>query len=261
MAEFNNFYQRAFYYDIVFQRDVTQEVDFIVEIYRQCVGDGPHSLLDLACGPGYHARNFARRGLRAVGLDLRQEMLAFANDAAAREGVHVQWLAADMRTFQLEHPVDVIINVFDGIDCLNSNEDLVAHLRAVGANLTPAGLYFIDVTNPYYTSFNSYDHFKYRGERDGVSVEILWATNDPLVNPLTSIANTQMEIHINDHGHETVVVDMASERVLSGQEISLLAELSGVLKPIAWYGGYDFGLPFEQSPQAARMIAVLQKLS
>lgn len=260
MAEFNNFYQRAFYYDIVFNRDVTREVDFIVDVYRQHMGDGPHSLLDLACGPGYHARNFAQRGLRAAGLDLREEMLEFAQEAAQREGSSVDWIAADMRTFKLELPVDVIINVFDGIDCLNSNEDLLAHFCAVSENLTEGGLYFIDVTNPRYTSFSQYDHFRYSGERDGIAVEILWATNAPFVHPLTGISDTQMEIHINDRGEQMVVFDSARERILSGQEITLLAALSGVLKPVAWYGGYSFDVPFERCPDAARMIAVLQKI-
>jgi SAM-dependent methyltransferase len=106
-------YINAFYYDIVFARDVTSEIDVVEEVYRQCVGGRPRSMIDLACGPGYHARAAAKRGMRAVGLDLHEQMVAFAADRATEDGVIVEWIAADMRDMQLSQPVDVALNVFD----------------------------------------------------------------------------------------------------------------------------------------------------
>jgi len=260
VAEFNVFYQRAYYYDIVFRRDVTAEVDFVCAVYEQQRGSPPQSLLDLACGPGYHARNFAGRGLRAVGLDLRPEMVQFAAEQAAADGVQgVEWLAADMRDFRLVHPVDVAINVFDGIDCLNDNADLIAHLRAVAGNLTDGGLYFIDVTHPRFTNFSHYEPFQYQGERDGVRVQINWAINKPQIDPVTSVSQTQLELLIEDNGAAQRIEDTAYERVLTAQEILLLAQLSGVFEVVAWYGAYDTQQPPDYSPTATRLIAVLQK--
>lgn len=259
MAEFNGFYQRAVYYDIVFNRDVTHEIDFVMAVYRQFAGGEPQSLIDLACGPGYHARNFAGRGLRAVGLDLRMEMITFAQEHAAREGVEVEWIAQDMRCLQLDRPVDIAVNVFDGIDCLLTNADLVAHLRSIADNLTPLGLYFIDVTHPKATTFNHYTPFHYYNERNGTRVDIRWATNHPYVDPLTSIAHTEIEIRVNENGQEIVLRDTAKERVLSAQEIILLADFAGGLSPVAWYGDYDLNCPFGGDRDTPRMIAVLQK--
>lgn len=261
MAEFNGLYQRVVYYDIVFRRDVTREVDFLMDVYKAQVKHDPRSMIDLACGPGYHARMFAGRGVRAIGLDLREEMIAFASDLAAADGVEVEWIAQDMRCLQLDEPVDIALNVFDGIDCLTSNTDLVAHLNAIADNLTPDGLYFIDVTNPRYTSFNCYAPFCYAGERDGVRVEINWAVNNAYVDPLTSIAHTEIEMRVQNGGDEIVTRDMAQERVLSAQEITLLAELSGKLRPVAWYGDFDMNVPYGGNKDTPRMIAVLQKTS
>lgn len=262
MAEFNEFYRRAHYYDIVFQRDVSPEVDFVCQVYQELNGSMPQSLLDLACGPGYHARNFAQRGLRAVGLDLRPEMIAYAQEQAANESTtEVEWLAADMRDFTLDAPVDVAINVFDGIDCLNTNADLVAHMQAIAGNLTANGLYFIDVTHPRFTNFSYYEPFQYSGERDGIRVIINWATNKPQIDPVTCVSNTQLEMLVQSNGNVEKFVDVACERVLTGQEITLLAELSGVFEPVRWYGAYDINQPVDYSPKAVRMIAVLQKLS
>jgi SAM-dependent methyltransferase len=260
MAQYDNFYHRAFYYDIVFNRDVRLEVEFICQIYQQYNPHPPHSMIDLACGPAYHARTFARDKGKAIGLDLREEMLTFAAQQAQLEGVSVEFIAADMRSLQLTTPVDIALNAFDGIDCLNSNVDLIDHFQAIANCLTPNGLYFVDVTHPYFTSYNHYTPFRYHGERDGITVDILWATNKPHVNPLTHIAHTELQVHINDGGKAFMVTDTADERILTAQEIMLLAELSGALTPVAWYGSYDVHQPFCHDPnKSPRMIAVLQK--
>ena len=260
MAEFNEVYRRATYYDIVFGRDVTREIDFVIEVYRQHHnGSDPTSLLDLACGPAYHARNFAKRGFRAVGLDLRAEMLAFADDLAQQDHIHVEWLSADMRDLNLSAPVDVAINVFDGIDCLLTNDDLVAHLNTIADNLTEGGLYFIDVTHPRLTSYDYYEPFRYHGERDGISVDIRWNADHVLINPIDNIASTQVEMVVNDNGNIEAFTDMALERILTAQEIVLLSQLTGKLVPVGWYGDYELTQPFDNTPSSRLMIAVLQK--
>jgi SAM-dependent methyltransferase len=262
MAEFHNFYQRAFYYDIALGRDVSHEIEFLKAVYRQCHGVNPASLLDLACGPGYHARAFAHQGGRAVGLDLREEMIAFAAEQAAHDGVEVEWLAADMRKVDLTAPVDMAINMFDGIDCLQTNEDLLDHLRSIAANLTPGGLYLIDVTHPRDVAFAYRPGFRYAGQRDGVKVEIVWAVNQPVINPITHVVHTELEVHITDHGYgyTQIIPDSADERILTAQEIILLAQLSGVFEPIGWYGDHRIDQPFDMSERSCRMIAVLQKI-
>ncbi len=259
MAEHHNLYQRAVYYDIVFDRDVSREVDFIAAVYHQRTRAEVHSVLDVACGPGYHAREFARRGVRAVGLDLRPEMVQFARDKDAFENLALDWLVADMRDFQLDSPVDVAITMFDGIDALTLNADIVQHFQAVARNLVPGGLYFIDLTHPRDCTHADYGTFHYRGERDGTTVEILWGTNDPTFDFLTGIAEVAVEMRVAANGQEVIIHDSAKERMLLPQEITLLAELSGGLKAVAWYGDYDLGQPFDSTPASRRMIAVLQK--
>ena len=132
MAEHHELYQRAFYYDIALKRDVGAEIDFLFFVYEHYTGGSLRSVIDLACGPGYHARAFAQRGIRSVGLDLHPEMIQYAADQAAIDGVKVEWVAADMRFFQLSPSVNMAICMFDGLDALVKNEDLIQHLRAVG---------------------------------------------------------------------------------------------------------------------------------
>lgn len=259
MAQYNQVYEKATYYDIVFRRDVTRELAFIIELFHRSTGRRPTSLLDLACGPGYHARAFASQGGTAYGLDLREEMIAFANAEAQAEGVQVHWLTQDMRTFVLATPVDIIINMFDGLDCLNTNSDLLAHFRAVAHNLTPGGLYLIDLTHPSEVSYGHYGSFSYSGERDGIAVEIIWAVNRPMVDARTGIATTQIEMHVTQHGQQFVVQDCAQERILTAPEIDLLAQLAGELSVLDFYGDFDLAQPLDNTPASRRMIGVLRK--
>lgn len=259
MAQYDQLYQQAIYYDIALRRDVEDDVDFMMAAYRRHTGARLNSVLDIACGPGYHARAFARRGLRATGLDLRPEMVRFARDQALAEGLQVTWLAADMRRFRLDRPVDMAICVFDGIDALLTNDDVIQHLRAVAANLTANGLYLLEQTHPRYSSFQNYGQFRYAGQDNGTGVEILWATNHPSFDPVTGVAQVEIEMRVSENGHLKVIRDSAQERLLMPQEMRLLAERSAVLRPVGWYGDFDLNQPLDNSPASSRMVTLLQK--
>ncbi len=259
MAEHNAFYQKVAYYDIVFDRNVSKEVDFLLAVYQKQVGKPAKSTLDVACGPAYHARELARRGLRSIGMDLRPEMVDYARQRAVAEGLQVELLAADMRHFHLKRPVDLAFIAFDGIDALAENRDLVSHLQAMAANLTSRGVYIIDVTHPRDNSLTHYGKFHYKGRRNGTSVDVRWATNKPHVDLLSGVADTEIEIRVNENGKQSVIKDRARERVLSAQEIVLLAQLSKKLSVVDWFGDYDIKQPLDDTSASHRMIAVLQK--
>lgn len=259
MAEHLNLYQRAGYYDIIFDRDVSREVDFMIAIAKNYTGKAPSAVLDIACGPGYHAREFTRRGLRTVGSDLQAEMIEFARHKDSAEGLSTEWLVADMRQFQLDQPVDLAFIAFDGLDTLQSNADVIQHLHSVAANLNPGGLYVIDLSHPRDVNHFYYYPFHYEGDRDGIHVEIDWGLNDPHYDLITNVCHVELEMRVTTaEGEEIRVRDTAVERLFLPQEIILLAELSGVFEVVGWYGNYDLQTPLEAA-EARRMIAILQK--
>lgn len=261
MAEHDEFYQRALYYDIVMERDVTREVDFLVDLHRHFRGGEPQSILDIACGPGYHARDIAQRGIRAVGLDLRPEMIEFAREKDAQAGTEIEWHAADMRDFDIDAPVDVAGTMFDSLDALTKNEDLVQHFKAVARNLNPGGIYVIDLSHPRDTNHTYYRKFEYEGERDGLKVHVYWATNDPCYDIVDNTAYVELEIHIDEHGEKTVIKDSAWERLFLPVDLSLLAEMSGQFKLLGVYGNYDLDKRLDFSPESERMILAFQKIA
>jgi SAM-dependent methyltransferase len=259
MAEHNNLYGYVVYYDLIFDREVNPEVDFIIQVYRYYVKRDPQAMLELACGPGYHTRALARRGFRAIGVDLSSAMINLARRKDAAEGVSATWIEADMRHIQLNEPVDVAFCMFDGLDALLSNEELVCHFRSVAANLTDQGIYFIDLTHPRECNYWYYTPFHYVGQRPGVSAEIRWATNSPRYDLVTNVAHVELEMRVFDHGQQLLIQDSAKERLLLPQELSLLADLSGMFRVAGWYGDFNLNQSLDDSPASRRMILILQK--
>ncbi len=260
MAEFHKLYQQARYYDIALARDVSREVDFIIDAFAYYHGGRLNSVLEIACGPGYHARELARRGVQAKGLDLESEMIQYASERANAEGLKVDWIVSDMRRFRLDEPVEMAICMFDGLDALTDDEALIEHFCVVSENLLPAGLYLIDLTHPREADYAYYSAFKYEGERDGMRVEIIWGTNQPQFDLVTGVARCKIKVNIYEGDKHQVIREEASERLLFPKEINLLARLSSKLQVIGWHGDYDLKQPLDYSEASRRIIGVLKKI-
>src|SRR5579859_66625 len=84
-------------------REVPAEVNALV---AWCDGHlvgtgGVSSVLELAAGPAEHAREFARRGVRAAALDASAAMCAYAASRAKADGVPLEVVEGDMRDFRI----------------------------------------------------------------------------------------------------------------------------------------------------------------
>jgi SAM-dependent methyltransferase len=70
------------------------------------------SVLDLCCGPGRHALEFARRGYRVTGVDGRKFLLDRAKERAAETGQQVEWIHQDMREFAKPNAFQLAVNLW-----------------------------------------------------------------------------------------------------------------------------------------------------
>jgi SAM-dependent methyltransferase len=258
VGEYNEVYQRARYYDIAFSRDVSREVEFLAQFFSRHAGRPLRSMLDIACGPGYHARLFARRGVVAYGLDLRPEMVEFARDEAKAEGVDAHWFAADMRRFSMAEPVDLALNSYDSIDCLDT-DDLVEHFATVARNLAPDGLYVFELTHPRDCFLWNYGSHRYAGERNGTKVEIVWLPDGRRVDGLNQIIDSNIVMRVEENGVKREFPDHAREHFRLPQQYAALAGLSGALTVDRFLGDYRFDQPFDDSAGSRRLIVVMRR--
>jgi len=87
------------------------QADELVKLLGVATG---RRVLDLCCGVGRHSIALARRRLEVTGVDRTRAFLDRAQAAARKEGVTVEWVQEDMRSFKRA-------NAFDGaINCVTS---------------------------------------------------------------------------------------------------------------------------------------------
>ncbi|MBI4902624.1 MAG: class I SAM-dependent methyltransferase [Acidobacteria bacterium] len=102
---------------------------------------------DLGCGTASTAIELARDGVRMYAVDLSAVMCRKAKEKVARAGVPVTVLRADMRTFRLPTPVDLVTCEFDAINHVPLKGDLVRVCKSVARALNPGGHFFFDVNH------------------------------------------------------------------------------------------------------------------
>jgi SAM-dependent methyltransferase len=154
-------------------KQVAREVDFIEESLGVAKGG---VVLDLGCGAGHHAVDFASRGYGVVGYDLSVYQLALAADVAQERDQKINFLHGDMREMAFEA-------MFDGIYCWNTSfgyfeeEKNAAVAERIFRALKPGGMFLIDVANRDFAATYSPSQLWYEGDScvcmDDMSVDFI----------------------------------------------------------------------------------------
>lgn len=105
-------------------------------------------VLDLACGTGLATLPIARLGLAATGLDLAEPMLAHARRKADAEGLAVEWIAGDVRRFQLDRRFRFILMTGNAFQAMLTDADQEALLARVVEHLALEGRFAFETRNP-----------------------------------------------------------------------------------------------------------------
>jgi SAM-dependent methyltransferase len=103
------------------------------------------AVLDLCCGPGRHALEFARRGFRVTGVDRTARYLATARAAATREGLTVEFVQEDMRHFHRPAAFDLALNLFSSFGYFADEAENLRVLRQLHGSLKPGGQVLLEM--------------------------------------------------------------------------------------------------------------------
>jgi len=118
---------------------------YVREIWRR-FGKEPALVLDLACGTGNMSSRFAAMGYETIGVDCAAEMLA----AAARKNPEILYVCQDMRELDLYGTADAACCLCDGMNYLESAEELMQVLCRLRNFLNPGGVFVFDMNTEYY---------------------------------------------------------------------------------------------------------------
>jgi SAM-dependent methyltransferase len=97
------------------------------------------SILDLCCGPGRNALEFARRGFRVTGVDRTAAYLDEARRRADAEGLDVELVREDMRTFVRPGGFDAAVNLFTSFGYFEDAAEDLRVARNLHDSLRPGG--------------------------------------------------------------------------------------------------------------------------
>ena len=126
------------------EKDYAGEVEYILSLLaNQGVTEG--EILELGCGTGKHAEQFAQKGFSVHGVDLSPSMVS---EAERRKPVdlsdHLNFEVGDLRTTQIGKIFDVVISLFHVVSYQTTNEDLEEMFATASNHLREGGIFIFD---------------------------------------------------------------------------------------------------------------------
>jgi 2-polyprenyl-3-methyl-5-hydroxy-6-metoxy-1,4-benzoquinol methylase len=122
-----------------------KEVDFVLERLELQPGA---RVLDVACGHGRHSLELARRGFVVTGVDLSPRSIAFAREAAEREGSSATFVERDARELDFDGEFDAAINLFTSvIGYFDEDAENQRVVDGVARSLRSGGSFLVDTIN------------------------------------------------------------------------------------------------------------------
>ncbi|MDR2884690.1 MAG: class I SAM-dependent methyltransferase [Deferribacteraceae bacterium] len=105
-------------------------------------------ILELCCGTGQICERLSQRLFEVVGLDNSPEMLKFAKVNAPS----ASFILGDARDFKVNKPFDAVTSLFDSINHILAEDELLKTFQCVRGALNEGGVFLFDVNDS--KSFN-----------------------------------------------------------------------------------------------------------
>ena len=213
-----------------------------LQFYKKWLpADKDARILELCCGTGRLTIPIAQEGYTICGVDYTPSMLEQARAKAAKAGLEINFIEADIRTLDLQEQFDFIFIPFNSIHHLYGNKDLFGALEGVKKHLKNGGLFLIDCFNP---------NIQYIVENEkGQAVIAEYKTDDGRkvlikqtmrYESATQINRIEWHYFINGEFHSTQNLDM---RLFFPQELDAYLEQVGfnVIHKFGGFGEEAFG--------------------
>ncbi|MEM6721070.1 MAG: class I SAM-dependent methyltransferase [Bacteroidota bacterium] len=213
-------------------------------------------ILELCCGTGRLTIPIAKEGYMITGVDITASMLEQAKTKAVEGGLQIDFIQADMRTFDLHEKFDLIFIPFNSIHHLYTNEDIFKALSAVKNHLKEDGRFLLDCFNPniqfIVESQNTQKEISKYTTRDGREVVI---KEEMQYESATQMNRIQWHYFINGNFDSTQNLDM---RMFYPQELDAYLKWAG-FNCIHKFGSFEEE-PFQDASEKQIFVCDVQVL-
>jgi SAM-dependent methyltransferase len=236
--------EHADLYDLAFDWDVTEEVDWLLER----LGPACRSVLEPGCGSGRIVEAIARRGLDVVGLDRSPAMVEIAR---RRGGPSARILLADMTDFDVERVFDGAVCPINTLAHLSPN-DLSRHLERIALHLRPGARYLVQLELHDPAGAGEGSPSEWEAARGELRVRVTWSTEDVDLEHARQRQRSRVEILSGARAGE-VVEELHSITAWTPQTWSAAVEASP-FSATAVFGGEQDGRPWAEPGAAGRLL-------
>ncbi len=253
MKNADNYTSLAPLYDRLMEDvDYDSWADYIDEIL-QLHHPYPEKILELACGTGSVAISLDEFGYYYItATDLSPEMVDIAAVKAKNAQVNVAFRPMNFLNIDIDDSFDAIYSLFDSVNYLHSEEDILTMLNQCQKVLKPGGLLIFDFSTPK----NSMEAVDYLNNEEATSGNYRFFR--------TSRYDHQNKMHYNEFEIEeladdgkTVIQELKEvheQRIYSLQEmLSIVEQTSYHL--VAKYGDFEL---LDADEQSSRVTIVLR---
>ena len=205
-------------------------------------------VLEIGCGTGRVTIPLAAAGVDITGLDVSASMLEEAKRKAESQGLRINWVAVDGRSFDLGQRFALIIMPFNTLQFLRDTTALGQLFHCVKSHLGDKGGFIFDVFNPQVSFLAAdpsarYERARYPDPHGGGEV-VLEETREYIAE--RQIVRSTRYYHVGDKRH--VSVSSLELRCFFPCELDLILEHFG-FRLEAKYGDFDKSPLSSRSPK------------
>ena len=118
----------------------------VVDAIQNLSGVAPGAaVLDMCCGTGRHALEFAARGFRVTGVDITAPYVQAARDSADAMGLSVEFIQADARAWCRPGAFGLAVNLFTSFGYFPTKAEDELMLARIADSLAPGGALVVEV--------------------------------------------------------------------------------------------------------------------
>lgn len=237
------------YAPIMFDDARWAEAPAVAEYVKNIAGlKNGDSVLDAGCGLGRISVELAALGLCVTGVDIIQNELDAAKESAEAEGVPLELINADLRTFKTSKKYDCAVNLYTSFGYCDTEDEDMQILKNIADSLKDGGTFILECVSRetsimYFTKGEEFDragytvrtHFDVEGAWEGLRSQ--WT-----LYPLGAPADSKPVVD-----HEFV------QRLYSAAELCKKMKKCGFSEAKV-YGDYDLS-PYDENAQTMVIVA------